>query len=108
MLFGQECCKHLRLSVIIIHLMILPLKGFAAQSCSSIALISSNSHFTIVHRIEAILFAQSNPQIKLVHLLSDDSPTNILKGPTHPCLIVTIGAEALATVLKIDTHLPIF
>lgn len=107
MLFVQMRCKHLRLLVAIIYLIMLPFKGFATQSCSSIALVSSNSHFTIVHRIEAILFAQSSPQIKLVHLLPDVSPIEILKGPTHPCLIVTIGAEALATVLKADAHLPI-
>ncbi len=71
-------------------------------------LVSSNSHFGMVHRIEAALYAQPRPQPKLIHVIADNvQGTNISEQFKESCLIVTIGSEALAMALKKNTKTPI-
>jgi ABC-type uncharacterized transport system substrate-binding protein len=77
-------------------------------ACSSITLVSSNSHFAMVHRIEASLYAQPNPKPKLKHVIAENiEGENYFEKRNDSCLIVTIGSEALTNVLKTQTKLPI-
>jgi ABC-type uncharacterized transport system substrate-binding protein len=78
------------------------------NGCASIVLVSSTSHFSFVHRMEAALFSRLKPGQKLVNINS-----NTIKRPdffdqiADPCLIVTVGSEALSTVLVTKTQIPI-
>lgn len=78
----------------------------ASFACSTISLVSSNSHFGIVHRIEANLYAQPSLQPKLTHLMAEAVKDNTF-STTETCLIVAIGAQALSAVLKTKTKVPI-
>ncbi len=79
-----------------------------ALSCACITLVSSNSHFGMVHRIEAALYTQPAPKPKIIHVIADTIRTDAyFENQPGTCLIVTIGSEALATVLKTKTKLPI-
>lgn len=94
--------------ILAVGLLIISLGLGRAFACSTIALVSSNSHFGIVHRIEAILFAEPELRLKLVHVLAENiSDTTFLTTQAETCLIVTIGAQALDKVLKTKTTLPI-
>ncbi len=79
-----------------------------AIGCKTIAVVSSNSHFGIVHRIEANFHAQPQPQPPLIHIISGkiQEPAN-LEQIGKSCLIVAIGSEALKSVLNINTKVPI-
>ncbi len=80
----------------------------ACYACEQIILISSNSHFGMVHRIEATLYAQPKPGPKLVHLITENiKGTHFLEHHNQSCLVVTIGSEALSAALKTKTKLPI-
>lgn len=77
------------------------------QASDSIMLVSSNSHFGIVHRIESELFSQPDEKPRIFHRLVDQiNPSNI-NTEFNQDLIVTIGAEALETVLKANIKKPI-
>jgi len=73
----------------------------------TVILVSSNSHFGIVHRIEAALFSEPSPRPNIQHMLVEtlyeSGSENINSAP----LVVTIGAEALEAVLKTHTSQPI-
>lgn len=76
--------------------------------CSTVVLVSNNSHFGLVHHIEALLFAEKE-QPKLIHFATEaiQSPTFFDKYQ-DTCLIVTIGAQALVSVLNTNTSIPVF
>lgn len=79
-----------------------------AFACSPVILISSNSQFGMVHRIEAALFSQPNTKPKLVHLISESvNSKDFFDQYPQACLIVPIGSQALAAVLKTNTKVPI-
>jgi len=79
-----------------------------AFACSTITLVSSNSHFGMVHRIEASLYSQPERQPKLVHIIAENIQNPQIFGQSKDsCLIVTIGSEALNKVLKSQTKAPI-
>ncbi len=62
----------------------------------------------MVHRIEAAIYAQPRPQPKLIHVIADNIKSSNNNEPfKDSCLIVTIGSEALAMVLKKDSKTPI-
>lgn len=89
-------------------LLFLGATGQALAACSTIAIVSSNSHFGMVHRIEAILFSKPNLHSKLVHILAENiKGTEFINANSQTCLIVTIGAQALEKVLKSKTTIPI-
>uniref|UniRef100_A0A0Q9YHQ2 ABC transporter substrate binding protein n=2 Tax=Candidatus Berkiella cookevillensis TaxID=437022 RepID=A0A0Q9YHQ2_9GAMM len=77
-------------------------------SSSNVLLISSNSHFAMVHRIEAALFSQPSPRPNISHILVDELQ-NPERFHTHSevSLIVCFGAEALEAVLKLNTEKPV-
>lgn len=80
--------------------------GFA---CTNVILVSSNSHFGLLHHIEAALELQPNPKPKLIHVLASAVKGNRFWDPYHhACMIVTVGSEALAMVLASKPPLPIF
>lgn len=87
--------------------LLLSFKAVALAS-SNVLLISSNSHFAMVHRTEAALFSQPSPRPNISHVLVDQ-----LQNPAHfhihsdVSLVVTFGAEALEAVLKLNTEKPI-
>lgn len=74
----------------------------------NVLLISSNSHFAMVHRIEAALFSQPSPRPNISHLLVDELQ-NPERFHTYPevSLVVCFGAEALEAVLKLNTKKPV-
>lgn len=77
-------------------------------ACSSVLLFSSNSHLGVVHRIESALYAKPNPPPKLLHLGTENIKQKDLQvAANQACLIVTIGSEALAEILKTQTKTPI-
>jgi ABC-type uncharacterized transport system substrate-binding protein len=74
----------------------------------TVLLAYNNSHFTVVHRIEAALFAQANPKIKIQHLIVDKiSNASETKLPGNPDLIVTIGQDAFSKMLKTQNPIPV-
>lgn len=78
------------------------------HACPCVLLVSSNSHFGMVHRIEATLYAQPRPSPKLIHLVAENLKVDhFQQTEQQACLIVTIGAEALDAVLKTKTKKPI-
>ncbi len=80
----------------------------AAFACSNVLLISSNSHFGMVHRIEASLYAKPQLHPKITHLITDNIKDNqFLTQHPQACLIVTIGSLALDSTLKTKTKTPI-
>lgn len=80
-----------------------------AHPSKRIVLISSNSHFGLVHRIEALLYAQPNIEPELYHHVVDASLADIdPKQLEKADLIVTVGTQALATTLASETTIPIF
>lgn len=80
----------------------------AAFGCSTIVLVSNNSHFAVVHRIEAALFGKIPAKTKLVHLLAENMHgKKTLQHYPQACLVVAIGSEGLRQVLQSDTHLPV-
>ncbi len=74
----------------------------------TVLLVSSNSHFGVVHRIEAALSSQSQSKIKIIHLIVDKQPENT-PLVVHPQadLIVTIGQDPLAKLLKTPSSTPL-
>jgi len=77
-------------------------------ACSNVVLVSNNSHFAIVHRIEDALFSKMQNQAKLTHLLSENMhDKSNLEPLSQACLIVTIGSESLRQVLETKTNRPI-
>ncbi|MBS0287654.1 MAG: hypothetical protein JSR17_10180 [Proteobacteria bacterium] len=79
-----------------------------AFACANVLLVSSNSHFGMVHRIEAALYAQPTANIKLFHVVVENiKDSHFLDQYRQSCLIVTIGTEALAHTLKSKTKTPI-
>ena len=82
--------------------------GVAANASPTVLLISNNSHFAMVHRIEAALFSQPSPRPMISHLLVDQ-----LQHTNHPQinseieLVVTFGAEAFESVLKSNIQKPV-
>lgn len=100
--------KNLNKFGLFILLAALQLWCIAAFACSNVLLISSNSHFGMVHRIEASLYAQPSPGIKLFHVVVENIKDSKFLDQYHQsCLIVTIGSEALAQSLKTKTKIPI-
>jgi len=80
----------------------------SSYACEQIVLISSNSHFGMVHRIEATLYAQPKPSPKLNHLIAENiKDSHFIEQYNRSCLIVTIGSEALELALKTKTKTPI-
>lgn len=80
----------------------------SAFACQSIVLVSSNSHFAIVHRIEAALFGKIPQKTKLVHLLVENvHDKRSLQQYPQACLVVAIGSEGLRQVLQSNTHQPV-
>ncbi|HRE31147.1 MAG TPA: hypothetical protein PLD88_04150, partial [Candidatus Berkiella sp.] len=80
----------------------------SAQACGSVILVSNNSHFAIVHRIEASLFGKLTTKPKLIHLLSENLHEKAATQQlSEACLIVTIGSESLRQILNIKTQTPI-
>lgn len=77
-------------------------------ACGTIVLVSNNSHFAIVHRIEAALSGKIQSKPKLVHLLAENMhDKRNLPSLMQACLIVTIGSESLQQVLDTHTKQPI-
>lgn len=77
-------------------------------ACSDILLVSNNSHFAIVHRIEAVVSAQPAPRPKLKHLILENTSPEQLKEKTQSaCLIVSIGSDSLTLLLKAKVTQPI-
>lgn len=77
-------------------------------ACSTIVLVSNNSHFAIVHRIEAALFGKLKTKPKLVHLLAENmQDKRTLQQFSQACLVVTIGSESLRQVLDTKTSQPV-
>lgn len=76
--------------------------------CPSVLLVSNNSHFAMVHRIEASLFSQPSPRPKISHVLVDQikEPEQYIP-PSDVELIVTFGAESLETILKSNPQKPV-
>lgn len=74
---------------------------------SSLLLVSSNSHFGIVHRIESELFSQPDEKPRISHLLVEQVVKLEPNEESPYDLIVTIGAEALETVLKANIQKPV-
>lgn len=79
----------------------------ALWGCQTIGIVSSNSHFSIVHRIEAALYSHPQPTPELKHILVDKSLNPDIFQREAFCLWVAIGAEALQTILKSHTQKPI-
>ena len=80
----------------------------ALYACSTIIIVSSNTHFSMVHRIESALYTELKTQKRVIHVLSESVKRPEFFEQYHePCLITTIGSEALATVLSTKTHTPI-
>tara|TARA_R110002110_G_scaffold404606_1_gene623058 strand:+ start:64932 stop:65942 length:1011 start_codon:yes stop_codon:yes gene_type:complete len=91
-----------------VYFVFLYLYSALSQAESTVLLVSSNSHFGIVHRIEAALFSQPSPRPNIQHMLVESLPADRLPDELPaPPLIVTIGAEALEAVLKTHTSQPI-
>ncbi|MBS0290840.1 MAG: hypothetical protein JSS07_12500 [Proteobacteria bacterium] len=101
--------KHFRTWVALVYIVALhPNQIDAACRCNSIIIVSSNSHFAMVHRIEAALYAQPTLEPKPIHFIADNIPNPTFLAQHHKsCLIVTIGTEALTKILKLDTSLPV-
>lgn len=74
----------------------------------TVLLISNNSHFAMVHRIEASLFSQPSPRPTIAHTLVDHITTpETYQAPSTVELIVTFGAEAFETILQTQPKQPI-
>ncbi len=80
-----------------------------ALSNPSVLLVYNNSHFGIVHRIEAALFTAASPKAKINHLIIDKLPTTKPQNALYPPsdLIVTIGQDALSAVLHTQSTTPV-
>lgn len=79
-----------------------------AYACSDILLVSNNSHFAIVHRIEAVLYAQEGMNGKLKHIILENTHQDDLATVANSsCLVVSIGAESLSLLLKSQVSKPI-
>ena len=77
-------------------------------ACGTIVLVSNNSHFAIVHRIEAALSGKLPVRPKLVHLLVENMhDKRNLQSFNQACLIVAIGSESLRQVLETQTRQPV-
>lgn len=80
----------------------------AAYPCPDVLLVSNNSHFAMVHRIEASLFSQPSPRPVITHLLVDHLQSGPGFAPDPKIgLVVTFGAEALEAVLRANINIPI-
>jgi putative ABC transport system substrate-binding protein len=75
--------------------------------CQTIGIVSSNSHFSIVHRIEAELYSVPEPIPELKHILIDKTLEPEIFKKEAFCMLVVIGAEALQSVLKTHSKKPI-
>lgn len=79
-----------------------------ALACANVLLVSSNSHFGMVHRIEATLYAQPHPGPKITHIVAENiKDGQFPKSVQQACLIVSIGSEALEAILKTKTKKPV-
>lgn len=79
-----------------------------ALACKSVILVSSNNHFGMVHRIEADLFSKPNLKTQLIHIIAEHvQKPDFFDQYSQSCLIVAIGSEALAVVLKTHTRNPV-
>lgn len=75
----------------------------------TVLLISSNSHFGFVHRLEALLYTQSSSRPKLIHEVIDKTDSPIaLSQINHADFIVTMGAQAFEAALATQTQRPIY
>ncbi|MGD9591198.1 MAG: ABC transporter substrate-binding protein [Candidatus Berkiella sp.] len=80
----------------------------AAIACANVLLVSSNSHFAMVHRIEATLYAQPHTALKIEHLVAENvKADHFQQTKDDNCLIVAIGSEALHAILKTKCKKPI-
>jgi len=80
-----------------------------ANACDELILVSSHSHFDMVHHIESSLFSQTHKKPKLAHIISDTiQSSDFFDNHSPDCLIITIGAKALAAVLQTKVASPIF
>lgn len=76
-------------------------------ACNTVAIISSNSHFSIVHRIEAAVYSEPKSVPELKHILIEKNLNPEIYTREPFCLLVVIGAEALQSVLKAAPDKPI-
>lgn len=75
---------------------------------TTIVLVSNNSHFAVVHRIEAAIFGKIPAKTKLVHLLAENmQDKRTLQHYPNASLVVAIGSESLRQVLQSNTHQPV-
>lgn len=79
------------------------------ESSKKVVIISSNSHFGLVHRIEALLYAQPQIKPRLAHQVIDNERTDRLEKAVFEDahFAVTVGTEALSATLQADVNIPI-
>lgn len=108
MLKNEMSCFRIKFWRYVLLIAAMQLLSYPAYGCSAITLISSNSHFGMVHRIEAALFGEPHSKLKIVHLIAEKvQGLAFFDQYADSCLIVTIGSESLAAVLKTQTKKPI-
>src|SRR5690606_8408507 len=81
-----------------------------AHAQQNVIIVSNNSHFKVLHRIEAAVYAQPSPRPYLLRFDSDEiknSPELLRTNASDNKLIVAIGAKATKTVLEIKPDTPI-
>lgn len=80
-----------------------------AVAPKTVLLVSSNNHFGFVHRLEALIYAQPNVPVKLIHRVVNHSTDIIDKSQLKQAdYIVTMGTQALEATLASHTKRPIF
>lgn len=81
----------------------------AAAAPKTILIVSSNSHFGFVHRIEALVYSQPNVHAKLIHQVVNKPNAVIEQAQLDQAdLIVTMGTQALEAILASESKQPIF